>query len=80
MQIIKSKNFSNSRDLKIFYDTHGWVSVKNQLNKSDLKLIQKNLNIFFYKHTKNNFNKSVIYLNRKMNIVAKNKKQKNRAV
>ena len=68
MQIIKSKKFSNSRDLKKFYDIHGWVAIKNQLNKSDLKLIQRNLNIFFYKHTKCNFNKSVIYLNRKSTI------------
>ena len=65
MKIIKSKKFSNPQDLKRFYDNHGWVSIKKQLDNKDLRLIQESLDVFFHKYTKFNFNKSVIYLNRK---------------
>ena len=65
MKIIKSKKFSNPQDLKRFYDNHGWVSIKKQLDNKDLRLIQKSLDVFFHRYTKFNFNKSVIYLNRK---------------
>ena len=65
MKIAKAKKFTNLRSLKKFYDIYGFVLIKKQLNQKDLKLIQKNLNTFFYKYTKLNFNKSMIYLDSK---------------
>lgn len=63
MKIVKSRRFSSPRDIKNFYNQNGWVSIKNQLDKKDLKYIQNSLNIFFKKYTKRKFNESIIYLN-----------------
>lgn len=65
MNIVGSKIYKKEKDIKSFYDKNGWVAIKNQITKKEIKKIQDDLNSFYKRHTGKKCNEAMIYLDKK---------------
>ena len=65
MNIVGSKIYKKEKDIKSFYDKNGWVAIKNQITKKEIKKIQDDLNSFYKRHAGKKCNEAMIYLDKK---------------
>ena len=64
MKTVKARHFKKSEDIRKFYNKHGWVSIKNDININLIKSIRQDLNKLFFNNVNRSYNNGCIYLNR----------------
>ena len=64
MKISKAKKFKKNSDIRKFYNENGWISLKNYIKKEEMISIQKDLDNFYFLHTKKRCLNAMVYLNK----------------
>ena len=64
MKIATPKLFKSRKEIKNFYEEHGWVLIKNTLKKEHISSIKKDLNKVSKDLFNKSFEKTIIYLNK----------------
>ena len=65
MLISKAKKFNSPNLIKKHYDKYGWVSLKNYIKKTEIDLIQHELDCFYKLNAKKKCLEALIFLDKK---------------